>query len=82
LEISLVAQIGECKSPFRPASQSIVELFAVYLSILFSFSSQPYPDQVGIRSDGRAVEDAKVSWMYAAYDGETLQFMPEDAGEA
>ena len=27
----------------------------------------------------QAVEDAKVSWMLAAFDGETLQLVPEDA---
>lgn len=29
----------------------------------------------------QATEDAKVSWALAAFDGETLQLVPEDAGE-
>jgi hypothetical protein len=30
----------------------------------------------------KAADTAKVSWALAAYDGETLQLVPEDAGEA
>ena len=30
----------------------------------------------------KAVENAKISWALAAFDGETLQVIPEDAGEA
>ena len=30
----------------------------------------------------QATENARVSWALAAYDGETLQLVPEDAGEA
>ena len=30
----------------------------------------------------KATDNAKVSWALAAYDGETLQLVPEDAGEA
>lgn len=29
----------------------------------------------------KAAETAKVSWALAAYDGETMQLVPEDAGE-
>lgn len=29
----------------------------------------------------QATEDAKVSWALAAFDGKTLQLVPEDAGE-